>query len=253
VTARWSFVLLAAAAAVAHADPIPAKARTLAERGRLAHDQRDYAGAIVAFTEAYAIAPAPGLLFNLAQAYRLKGNCDDAQLMYRRYLDANPSGDGRALAQAHLATVERCVQNRMLRVAVDPQLRAITIPAAPRVDAVARSPRKQRSRSEKIGAGVAIAGGAALLAAVYYGLEARDIASRVERRYADGEKWPKLAPLDAEGDRMATRAGVAAISGLAALAAGTTMLVVGHRTRGGGVVRVEPTTRGARIGARWHF
>src|SRR5690606_9690752 len=107
-----------------------AKARALAERGRIAHDQGDYAAAIAAFTEAYAIAPAPGLLFNLAQAYRLKGSCEDAQLMYRRYLNANPSEGGRVLAEMHLATVERCLQNRALNVAIDPQLR--TIPTPPR-------------------------------------------------------------------------------------------------------------------------
>ena len=35
------------------------------------------------------------LLFNLAQAYRLQGNCDDAALMYRRYLATNPGVEQR--------------------------------------------------------------------------------------------------------------------------------------------------------------
>src|SRR5262245_32026750 len=81
---------------------VPTKARTLAERGRAFHDAGDYANAIAAFTQAYVIAPSPALLFNLAQAYRLRGDCEDAALMYRRYLNTNPSPEGRALAETHL-------------------------------------------------------------------------------------------------------------------------------------------------------
>ena len=95
-------IVVCAVAGHAAADSVPTRARTLAERGRAAHDARDYAGAIAAFTEAYAIAPAPALLFNLAQAYRLAGRCDDASLMYRRFLASSPSDDARGLAELHL-------------------------------------------------------------------------------------------------------------------------------------------------------
>jgi tetratricopeptide (TPR) repeat protein len=241
-------LLLLLATSVAHAESIPAKARALADRGRAAHDQGDYAAAIAAFTEAYAIAPAPGLLFNLAQAYRLKGNCESAQLMYRRYLGASPPDDGRALAEGHLAAVDRCMQQKTMRVTVDPQLRVFPLPKPP--PAPRPSPR-HRSDLEKVGAVVAITGGAVLLAAAYNGLVAHHLANEVERRYAAGEPWPKLAPLDAEGDRAAVRARASALGGAAVIAAGVTMFVVGHRKRT--AIHVEPTTRGARIGARWRF
>jgi tetratricopeptide (TPR) repeat protein len=250
---RWvSYALVAvvvAATTAAAAEPIPEKARALASRGRAAHDRRDYAAAIAAFTEAYAIAPAPALLFNLAQAYRLKGSCDDAALMYRRYLGANPSYDGRVLAEAHLATVERCIQNRTLRVTVEPQLTALAIPSPP---PPVETHRPVRHRTDKIGAGLAVAGGTALLVAGFYSLHARQTETDVERRYAGGEKWPKLAKLDAEGDRAATTAKVVGITGVAALAAGVTFLVVDRRKQRH-TLRVEPTARGARIGARWDF
>src|SRR5262249_1560300 len=89
-------------------DQIPEKARVLAEGGRHYHDAGDYEQAIAAFKEAYVLAPSPGLLFNLAQAYRLAGQCDDAAWMYRRYLDASPAADRRAIAENHLAIVEKC-------------------------------------------------------------------------------------------------------------------------------------------------
>ena len=90
--------ILAAASANAHADSalrperIPNKARLLAEKGRAFHNAGDYNNAVSAFKEAYVLAPSPGLLFNIAQAYRLGGNCDEAAWMYRRFLDTNPIG-----------------------------------------------------------------------------------------------------------------------------------------------------------------
>src|SRR5262245_12927006 len=109
---------IAAAADSAAPGAVPAKARTLAERGRASHDAGDYASAIAAFTQAYVIAPSPALLFNLAQAYRLQGDCEDAALMYRRYLATNPSPEGRALAEMHLASVERCIHMLSLHIPV---------------------------------------------------------------------------------------------------------------------------------------
>src|SRR5690606_28579845 len=99
------------------------------------HDRGDYARAIAAFKEAYVLAPSPGLLFNLAQAYRLRGNCDDAALMYRRYIAAAPrSADERALAEAHLATVVRCVQKRNLNLPPDEAMARIPVPPPPGPD-----------------------------------------------------------------------------------------------------------------------
>jgi tetratricopeptide (TPR) repeat protein len=95
--------------ALAVAEPaVPAQARALAERGRIAHDRGDYPAAIAAFTEAYALAPSPALLFDLAQAYRLAGRCADAAVMYRRYLANDPDPEARALAETQLEAVEHC-------------------------------------------------------------------------------------------------------------------------------------------------
>ncbi|MBA3542296.1 MAG: hypothetical protein H0T79_21955, partial [Deltaproteobacteria bacterium] len=99
-------MMFATASGTAHADePVPMKARTLAERGRRAHDRGEYAKAIAAFKEAYVLAPSDALLFNLAQSYRLHGDCEDAAMMYKRFLASEPSADAAAIAGAHLASV----------------------------------------------------------------------------------------------------------------------------------------------------
>ena len=78
---------------------IPEKARFLADRGRQLQRDGKFAEALEAYKAAYVLAPSPGLLFNLAQAYRLNGDCDDAAWMYRRFLDTDPRDDLRSARQ----------------------------------------------------------------------------------------------------------------------------------------------------------
>lgn len=252
-----AFVITALVAGAAFADSVPNKARALADRGRAAHDARDYAGAISAFTEAYALAPAAGLLFNLAQAYRLKGACDDASLMYRRYLATGPAEDARVLAELHLAAVERC--NKKIDVTAAVSVSALKLPRSPietrretRREPIVVEDRPHRRTAEKVGVGFAIVGGAALLVAAYYGLEAHQTASEVEKRYANGENWKSLVTLDAEGDRASSIAKVSLGIGAAAVLTGATVLVVDHR-RSKRTLKVEPVSGGARIGVSWRF
>src|SRR5450631_304105 len=87
---------------------IPEKARFLADRGRQLQRDGKFAEALEAYKAAYVLAPSPGLLFNLAQAYRLNGDCDDAAWMYRRFLDTDPRDDLRDLVNGHLQKLAAC-------------------------------------------------------------------------------------------------------------------------------------------------
>jgi tetratricopeptide (TPR) repeat protein len=234
---------------------VPNKARSLADRGRAAHDQHDYAGAIAAFTEAYAIAPAPALLFNLAQAYRLAGRCDDASLMYRRFLASNPPDDARALAEIHLTAVERCAHK--LDVVTDPKPAKIRLPTAPPKPVALSDDRSAHGTHAKIGLSLAIGGAVALGVAGYYALDAHGTSQDVQRRYENGEKWKELAALDAQGERAATIARIAGVTGLVAAAVGATVLVKERRAqkreRGKRTVLVAPLARGANVSMAWQF
>jgi tetratricopeptide (TPR) repeat protein len=253
-------LVLALASTSAMADSVPNRARDLAERGRMAHDKKDYTTAIASFTEAYALAPAPGLLFNLAQAYRLRGNCDDAALMYRRFLATNPPDDARMLAESHLSTVERCLAAKIAPpVETKPRTMpgSITLAKHSEVHPALRSKETDkpgRRVGENVGLGLAIGGGAALLVAGYYGLESHKVENEVERRYANGEKWKMLEDRAAEGDRASHIAKVSLGVGAAAIAAGAAVLVIDHR-RHHKSLRVEPSVsqRGASVGVSWGF
>ncbi len=251
-------VALAASAAPAAGDPVPAKARKLAERGRELHQRGDYARAITAFKEAYVLAPSPGLLFNLAQAYRLQGNCDDAVLMYRRYIAAVPPWrDERALAEGHLATVVRCVQKRNLNLPPDAAMANIPVPPPPDRDPLFEDdPAPGPSRGtlmRRVGLGATIGGALALGTAAYFGVRAYRASSDVERLYAEGASWPEIEPIHLRGERAERTATWLGIGGGIGAAAGITLYVLGRRADRASPLTITPAKDGAKIGLAWAF
>jgi tetratricopeptide (TPR) repeat protein len=251
--------LAASAADAAAGDPVPPKARKLADRGRELHERGDYARAIVAFNAAYAIAPSPGLLFNLAQAYRLQGNCDDAELMYRRYIAAAPASvDERALAETHLATVVRCVQKRSLNLPPDAAMAHIPLPPPPGHDPIfddapERGERSRGQLARRIGLGTTIGGALALGGAAFYAVQAYRATAEVERLYAGGAKWRDIEPIDERGERAATRARWLGIGGGIGAAAGVTLFILGRRADRAPPVAITPVKGGVRVGLTWAF
>ncbi|HEY6177065.1 MAG TPA: tetratricopeptide repeat protein, partial [Kofleriaceae bacterium] len=252
--------ILAVAPIAAHgedaATTIPAKARTLAERGRAAHDAGDYSGAIAAFIQAYVMAPSPALLFNLAQAYRLQGDCDDAALMYRRFLATNPEPEQRALAETHLASVERCMHKIALHIPIETAPDRSMVPAAapvltattPAVPAVSR-----RAQIEKdVGVGLAIGGGVSLAVAAYYAVQAHDASNDVAAAYARGDKWQQIAPIDDRGQSAATKAKLFGAGGAVGIVGGIVTYLLGRRDEGPPVT-VATTPHGLEVGVRWKY
>ncbi|MBX3162567.1 MAG: hypothetical protein KF773_41785 [Deltaproteobacteria bacterium] len=240
--------LAAAQPSAARADRllVPPKARAFADAGRHAHERGDYTAAIAAFKEAYVIAPAPALLFNLAQAYRLRGDCDDAALMYRRYLASAPPADEAALAAAHLATVEKCTSGHLAMRTPPPR-------AATAVASVHAAPaRPAHSHLRELGIGIAAVGAASLGVAIYEAGVAYQASSDVERAYAKGGHGRAIAERDAEGREAATMARIFGVAGVAAVAGGAALYVLGKRAERVPVVAPIPGG-GARVAVAWRF
>jgi tetratricopeptide (TPR) repeat protein len=209
----------------------PARARLLAARGRAYHAVGDYDGAIASFTAANLVVPSPELLFNLGQAYRLKGDCDNAATMYRRFLASHPDGPAEQLARTQLAKVDRCVAKRQIRLqlAGAPQRGTVAMGsggAAVDHDDRGTAPGRTLRRA---GIGVALGGGALLGIAAYYGVRSADADDDLEEAYAAGAKWPELAAIDARGARADTLATVFAVGGVAAAATGGILYYLGWR------------------------
>jgi len=114
--AAWLSLLVLAQAPVAPAEMGDAErqrqAKVLHEQALKKYEAAEYEAAIESFKGAYALAPAPGLLFNIAQAYRLwgKGHCLDASRAYSSYLKGVPDAPNREKVEGHLKALEKCAR-----------------------------------------------------------------------------------------------------------------------------------------------
>src|SRR5215813_608889 len=104
----------------AHGPADQARARKLTDEGLTHYNVAEYDQAIESFKAAYVISKAPGLLFNIAQAYRLKGDCAQALHFYKNYLRVEPSAKQRAKAQARVEEMSRCTRERAAAPAAPP-------------------------------------------------------------------------------------------------------------------------------------
>jgi tetratricopeptide (TPR) repeat protein len=260
---RLATVITAAALAVTPIAPtagepsppaiIPGKARELAERGRAFHDSGDYDHAIAAYKEAYVIAPSPGLLFNLAQAYRLRGSCDDALMMYRRYLETGPSPEGRTIAKGHLDNVERCARKQGLTIPIDSQLAHLAVLPPPASIGATSRPASRGQPSKDVGVGLTIAGSVAMSVALYYGFKAHDASAAVEDAYARGAKWQDVQAIDRRGQHSALMAKGFGIGGGLAVASGVTLYLLGKRAERTTPIAVLPSKHAAEVSLAWRF
>ncbi len=94
------------------------KAKALFDAGGRAYDAGDFAVALQAFEQAYAIAPRDGVLFSIAQANRRlytatndRAYLERARVLYKQYLVAVQSGGRRAEAMRALGDVELILDN----------------------------------------------------------------------------------------------------------------------------------------------
>jgi tetratricopeptide (TPR) repeat protein len=101
-----AFLLIAALLQQAEGD-----AKQLTEQGLAHYNVGEYDKAIDEFKRAYLISKTPALLFNIAQAQRLKGDCKEALQSYKAYLRADPSAN-RQKIDARIAEMEKCVKEK---------------------------------------------------------------------------------------------------------------------------------------------
>jgi tetratricopeptide (TPR) repeat protein len=79
-----------------------AEARRHFVQGRELLDAGLYAEAIAEFETALSLKPSPELLFNIAQAYRLKGDAKQALETYKRFIELSPKGPIADEARGHI-------------------------------------------------------------------------------------------------------------------------------------------------------
>jgi len=227
----------------ARAEAHPSEAERLYKEGQGAYDERRYDAALALWQRSYELSQLPGLLFNLAQAYRLRsegGDCARAVESYRKFVLLDPGSPRRAIAESWIRELEECAKP----APSDDQ------PAAqkPRpTDSETGSPRRGgagtgaeagavQSRAPGGGAPERVAGlivgsggAAAALVGVYFGDRARRLGDEVSRACAQGCVWTSIASKDAEGRAAERRQWILYGVGAGGLLVGAALYYLGAR------------------------
>jgi tetratricopeptide (TPR) repeat protein len=87
------------------------EARRHFQQGRQLLDAGSYAEAIAEFETALSLKPSPELLFNIAQAYRLKGDAKQALETYKRFIELSPRGPIADEARGHIDALTRQIED----------------------------------------------------------------------------------------------------------------------------------------------
>lgn len=88
------------------------KIRAHYKEGTTHYDLAEYDAAAKDFKEAYRLSNDPAYLFNIAQAYRMAKNCDDAARFYERFLAVSPDAPNRDKIQVRVTEMKACAKGK---------------------------------------------------------------------------------------------------------------------------------------------
>ena len=221
-------------------------AEVLFEQGQAAFAKDDFATAAAKWKESYALSKEPELLFNIAQAIRLNGECEEALATYRRYVAKAPEGEQGRLADefirelaAKCDDVGHTTRESKLRVSKEQP----------------RDVNKGDARMDtKTIAGLAIAGAGvvSVVAGLYYGDRASTLGEEVRDACPGtdggaGCNWGVLADKEAEGRSAETKQYAFIGIGAAAIVGGGILCWFGSREQPDAPVAIAPERGGAMI------
>ena len=200
-------------------------------REAIAHYQSGrYSEAIDGFQAAWARVHEPELLYNIAQAYRRRGECEQARKFYKEYLDAQPAAFNRGRVEERIGEMQQCTPRE---TAEPPPW--MPPPDRPRgVEKPAPPPRPPRGRVAmraigilSIGAGLALVGTGG-----WQATHAAASADRISMLYQSGGQWSAdWADEELRGQEAQTAATAMLSVGGVALAAGVTLIGFGWSAR----------------------
>jgi hypothetical protein len=158
----------------AHADAQRSEAEHLFEQARACLAEGEFERAVNLFERSFTLSSEPLLVYDIAHAYWLKGDCDSALRQYRRYLQltrepppGTTSDEPRRLALQRSIDLERqCGQPLASRPA--PTTTAAPEPVKAVQPPEIQIPQKRASRVSALPLVLAGIGGAALSVGIYY-------------------------------------------------------------------------------------
>lgn len=203
----------------------------------------EYPAAIADFKEAFRISDRPELLFNIAQAYRLAGDCVQARTFYKTYLRRVPEAANAAKVQERITELDACANQPPPVVAPPP----VTEPVAQPVVVT-------RGRTWKTKAGFAAVGGGAigLGLGVVFGLRGSSKADELRDACAVECSSQTAKSLDDAGAAANRNAVIGFVAGSALLATGVVLVILDRPPRETGPA-ISVGANGASAAWRWTF
>jgi hypothetical protein len=207
--------------------------------GKRAYDRGDYVAAIVKWQASYNLSGESDLLFNLAQARRLSGDCPGAIANYHRFVAEDPSSDQRQLAED---------LGRELEAKCGTPIRPISIAAPPKTDTQPTLD-AQPGRTLQI-TGLATGGAGVVLLATGLGLghHGQSLGDEVTAACTTSCDWSAQKAEDTAGRRDVSIGYALDIVGITAIAGGTVMYYLGVREHS---VSLSPRLSGGGAVVSW--
>jgi tetratricopeptide (TPR) repeat protein len=226
---KFKIALIIAALAVLEAtaladDPTAPTAEALYIEGQTAYDHADYPTAIAKWQASYELSGESTLLFNLAQAYRLSGDCASALSTYKQFVTIDPTADQRTLALDLARELEpKCGERPTPIVERKTPISVVDRPTH-------EHDRERPGRTLKV-TGLATSGaGIALLASgLLLGHHAATLGDQVTTACVVSCDWTTLKDKDATGRRDATIGYVLDAVGVTAIVGGAVLYYLGDR------------------------
>lgn len=216
-------ILATGQSATATASP---DAEVLYVEGQEAYDRADYATAIQRWRRSHEISGEIGLLFNLAQALRLSGDCAAALKTYRRFIEADPdpASEQHGLATDLTRELETACRSTLTSDA-DPPAPGTNAPPHDHVDQGQRPGHALRTT------GLVTSGAGALLlvTGLIVGQHARSLGDDVTTACAVTCDWNEQQSKEAAGRRYTIVGYALDAVGVVAIAGGAIMYYIGAR------------------------
>jgi tetratricopeptide (TPR) repeat protein len=243
------------------------------DQGLTHYNLGEFDKAIVEFKAAYAISNATGLLFNIAQAYRLLKQFEQASYFYKTFLRLKPEAPNRADVEQRIEEMDKAIaeqkaiQDAKPREAlppegenkagdnkpVQPQTPVTVNINNPNGGEVIKHEGGGGGSMKTAGIATAGAGGALLLTGLVFGALASGNQNDLNK-LNNGGTWTSASQdkYDA-GKRDNTIAVICFVAGGAAVVTGGVLFGLGTLKDRDGGVAVVPTTHGAQFVAGWKF
>jgi tetratricopeptide (TPR) repeat protein len=227
----------------------------------------EYDAAIADFKEAYRIADAPGYLYNIAQAYRLKGDCRNAAIFYKNFLRRQPDASIAAKVRERITEMEACAAKQPPEpppttttpptTTPPPTTTATTTTAQteqaepPEEEPEAPPAANSRGWMKVVGFSALGAGAVSFGLGVKFMLDGKSANDDLKTKCMVSCTSAEALAIQDDGKKANTRAVIAGVAGGAFVAAGVVLVVLGHGSSGQPEVAITPT--GASASYAWSF